>query len=114
MEFDRWTVVVLRRPADSPQFTDEELEVLQQKHLAHLARLKSEGFIAVGGPFTDQSDERMRGMSLYRTEPARARELAEQDPMVLARRLEVEVLTWLVPSGTLPLQQPDDSFPQSG
>src|ERR671919_2517582 len=37
------TVVVLRRPADAPSFTEEELDELQELHLAHLEGLRDRG-----------------------------------------------------------------------
>jgi uncharacterized protein len=35
--FDVYTVVVLRRPAEAPEMSDEELDALQTRHLAYRA-----------------------------------------------------------------------------
>ena len=37
--FDVYTLVLLRRPADAPQMSDEELDALQARHLAYRAEL---------------------------------------------------------------------------
>ena len=34
MEFDSFTLVLLRRPADAPDLPDEELDRIQAEHLA--------------------------------------------------------------------------------
>ena len=38
--FDVFTVVVLRRPADAPDMSDDELATLQAAHLAYRAELR--------------------------------------------------------------------------
>src|SRR4029077_4663821 len=37
--FDVYTLVLLRRPADAPVMSDEELDALQARHLAYRAEL---------------------------------------------------------------------------
>ena len=80
------TVVYLRRGADPPDLTEEESTALHHAHLAHLADLGRRGIIAANGPLLDQSDETMRGMSVYTVDAAEARRLAEQDLAVRAGR----------------------------
>lgn len=103
MEFDTWALVVLRRPADAPDLPEDELDRLQEQHLAHLAAMHEQGHLAVYGPFSDQPDESLRGMCLYRTSLEETRSLAEADPSVRAGRLAVDVLTWWTAKGSLPL-----------
>ena len=103
MEFDSYTLVILRRGPRAAEFSDEELERLQEAHLAHLRALRERGAILAGGPFDGQDDETFRGMSLYGVPPQEARALAEADPAVRAGRLRVEVLTWLTQPGDLTL-----------
>jgi uncharacterized protein YciI len=107
MEFDSYTLVLLRRGPRALEFSDVELERLQEQHIAHLAAMRERGFMLVGGPFRDQPDETFRGMSLYRTDIEETRRLAEQDPSVQAGRMSVEVMTWLTPKGEL-------AFPRAG
>jgi uncharacterized protein len=101
VEFDTYTLVVLRRPPDAPGLPEDELEALQQQHLAHLRSLRERGALLVAGPFDDQPDESWRGLCLYAVGVDEARRLAEEDPSVRAGRLAVDVLTWSVPRGTL-------------
>jgi uncharacterized protein YciI len=98
---DAYTVVFLRRPADAPDMPHEELDTLQDRHLAFLARMREEGHALITGPLSGQPDESLRGIGIYRTSVEETRWLAEQDPSVQAGRLALEVFTWLMPAGTL-------------
>jgi uncharacterized protein YciI len=100
---DQYTLVLLRRGPKAFDFSDEELQELQTKHIAHLDSLRERGVIRAGGPFSDQPDETLRGMSIYSVGPEEARRLAEADPSVQAGRLAVEVMTWWTPPGELRL-----------
>lgn len=51
--FDVYTVVVLRRPDDAPEMSDDELDALQTSHLAYRAELAREGKVVVNGPFDE-------------------------------------------------------------
>ena len=95
-EFEVRTVVYLRRGADPPDLPEEESTALHHAHLAHLAELGRRGVIAANGPLLDQSDETLRGMSVYTVGPEEARRLAEQDPAVRAGRFRVDVARWAV------------------
>jgi uncharacterized protein YciI len=98
---DSYTLVLLKRGPKAFDFSEEELEELQTQHLAHLDSLREQGVILVGGPFSDQPDETLRGMSLYSVGPEEARRLAEADPSVRAGRLAVDVMTWWTKPGEL-------------
>jgi len=100
-EFDVFTVVVLRRPADAPEMSDEELDALQSRHLAYRAELRDQGKIVANGPFDEQSDESYRGMSIFAGTPAEAARLSDGDPSVVAGRLAYDVMEWWVGAGTL-------------
>jgi uncharacterized protein len=94
--FDVRTVVFLRRGDHPPDLPEEESTALHHAHLAHLADLGRRGVIAANGPLLDQSDETLRGMSVYTVGPQEARRLAEQDPAVRAGRFRVDVARWAV------------------
>jgi uncharacterized protein YciI len=100
-EFDRYTLVLLRRPADAPALPEEEIDALQERHLAHLSAMRERGALLVAGPFSNQPDDALRGMCLYRVGLEEARRLAEEDPAVKAGRLAVDVLTWSTAKGAL-------------
>lgn len=63
--FDVYTLVLLRRPPDAPQMSEEALDALQAQHLAYRAGLRREGLLAVNGPLSEQSDISMRGLSIF-------------------------------------------------
>ena len=106
-EFDVYTLVLLRRPADAPQMTDEELDGLQARHLAYRAGLRREGLLVVNGPLGEQSDLAMRGLSLFNCEIDQARRLSDGDPSVQAGRLAYDVMEWWVAAGTLAFPEAD-------
>jgi uncharacterized protein YciI len=99
--FDVYTMVILRRPPDAPEMSEEELDALQARHLAYRAELRRQGVIVVNGPFGDQSDITLRGMSLFACDVDEARRLSDGDPSVQAGRLSYDVFEWWVAAGTL-------------
>ena len=101
MRLDVYSVVFLRRPANPPDMTDEELDALQQEHLAFNARMREAGHAVITGPLAGQADESLRGIDVFRTSVEETRRLAEQDPSVVAGRLVIEVCAWYMPPGTL-------------
>jgi len=99
--FDVYTLVLLRRPANAPQMSDEELDALQARHLAYRAELKRQGVIVANGPLSEQSDESLRGLSIFATDLAEAARLSDGDPSVQAGRLAYDLMEWWVAAGTL-------------
>ena len=100
-EFDVYTVVVLRRPADAPEMSDEELDALQVRHLAYRAELKRQGVVVVNGPVDEQTHPSYRGMSIFVCGAAEAARLSDGDPSVVAGRLASDVMEWWVGVGSL-------------
>lgn len=105
--FDVYTVVILRRPPDAPPFSDEELDVLQARHLAYRAELRERGILVVNGPLGEQTDDSLRGLSIFACSPQEAARLSDADPSVLAGRLAYDVMEWWVAAGTLAFPQTD-------
>ncbi|TVZ05560.1 hypothetical protein EAS64_13630 [Trebonia kvetii] len=104
MDLESFELVLLRRPADAPDYPDEELERIQSEHLAYHDRLRKSGEVATNGPVVGQPDPSLRGLTFYRTGSVeRSRQLAEADPAVLAGRLAVDIMTWYCPPGTMSL-----------
>lgn len=101
MELAHLTLVLLRRPENAPDYPPERLQEIQQEHLAHLDAMYEQGALAVAGPFGDQADESLRGLCLFRTGIEETRVLVAQDPAVRAGRLELDVLTWYHPKGSI-------------
>ena len=99
--FDVYTLVLLRRPADAPNLTDDQLDALQARHLAYRAELRRQGLIVANGPFDAQSDATMRGLSIFACGLEEAARLSDADPSVQAGRLTYDLMEWWVPAGTL-------------
>lgn len=109
-EFDVYTLVILRRPADAPDLPEEELDRLQSLHLAHRAALRDKGLIVANGPYLEQTDESLRGMSIFSCGPEEAARHSDEDPLVIAGRLAYEVMEWWVAAGTLAFPQTDQTI----
>src|SRR5688500_19771807 len=101
MKFDQHTLVLLVRPPDAPELSEQEADALQDAHLAFRADLRDQGYLIGGGPLRDQDDERMRGISVMSVDPATARELCSADPARRAGRLAVQAMTWMVAAGNV-------------
>jgi uncharacterized protein YciI len=101
MELDGYSFVLLKRGPRALEFSDEELDRLQEQHLAHLGAMREQGHLLLAGPFSDQADETLRGFCLYRTSVEETRRLAESDPSVRAGRMAVDVMGWWTARGTL-------------
>jgi uncharacterized protein YciI len=99
--FDVYTVVLLRRPADGPAMPDAELDALQARHLAYRAKLERDGALIANGPLGEQSDDSMRGLSIFACDLAEAARLSDGDPSVVAGRLTYDLFEWWVAAGTL-------------
>ena len=102
MELERYSFVLLKRGPRAIEFSDEELNRLQEQHLAHLDAMKEQGRLVLAGPFSDQADENLRGFCLYRTSVEETRRLAESDPSLQAGRMAVDVMGWWTKRGSLP------------
>lgn len=99
--FDVFTVVILRRPPSAPDMPDEELNALQARHLAYRTELSRQGVLVANGPFGQQSDETLRGFSIFACDVAEAARLSDADPSVQAGRLSYDVMEWWMLAGTL-------------
>jgi uncharacterized protein YciI len=100
MRFDSHTLVLLVRPPDAPELSDEDAAILQDAHLAHQAELRALGHVIAAGPLVDQDDERLRGIVVLAVDQETARRLYSEDPAVRAGRLAIQTMTWLTPVGS--------------
>jgi uncharacterized protein YciI len=99
--FDVYTVVLLRRGANPPQLSEQELDALQARHLAYRAKLRDDGVLVANGPLGEQSDPSLRGLSIMACGLDEARRLNDLDPSVQAGRLTFDVFEWWMAAGTL-------------
>jgi uncharacterized protein len=109
MELDSYTFVLLKRGPRAAEYSGEELDRLQEQHLAHLDAMREQGHMLIAGPFSDQPDESLRGFCLYKTDLDETRRLAESDPSVQAGRIAVDVMTWWTKRGALRLDAPEEA-----
>jgi uncharacterized protein YciI len=99
--FDVYTLVLLRRPADAPAMSNEELDALQVRHLAYRAELRRQGVLVANGPLSEQHDVSQRGLSIFACDLAEAARLSDGDPSVQAGRLTYDVMEWWVAAGSI-------------
>jgi uncharacterized protein len=99
--FDVFTLVLLRRPPDVPEMSDAELDALQARHLAYRAELRRRGVLVANGPLAEQSDPKLRGLSIFACGLDEAARLSDADPSVQAGRLAYDLMEWWVAAGTL-------------
>ncbi|WMI66797.1 YciI family protein [Aestuariibaculum sp. YM273] len=77
---------------------EEEAEMLQEAHLAHLKKMYELGYADISGPFGDDGD--IRGITIYNVPTQKmADSLANSDPMVKAGRLIIEIHPWWAAKG---------------
>lgn len=77
---------------------EEEAEILQKEHLAHLNKMYELGYADISGPFGDNGD--IRGITIYNVPTLKmADSLANADPMVKAGRLVIEIHPWWAAKG---------------
>ena len=97
--FDEHTIVFLVRPDDAPSISEGQLDSLQTEHLSYLRDLMRRGALVANGPLIEQTDGRLRGISIYGVPLDEALGLASADPMVRAGRLKIDGARWLTASG---------------
>jgi uncharacterized protein len=89
---------LLRRPAELPVISQEEVDRIQESHLAHLRHLSETGELIAAGPL--EEDFNVRGVLVFSTSSVdRARELSATDPALTNGRLTLDLYTWLAPAG---------------
>jgi uncharacterized protein YciI len=98
-ELEQHVICLLRAAPGRPELPEEELDAIQERHVAYQQHLRADGKIAAAGPFSNQPDESWRGLTMYLTSLEEARALAADDPAVRAGRLVVDVFRWWTPKG---------------
>jgi len=111
MEFDRFTLCLLVRPAQCPELPPDRAARVQDDHMAHLATMHDEGILLAAGPLGGSDDPTVRGVAIFRGSPDDVRGMAEDDPAVAAGQLELRFFPWMVPAGAMYFQR--TRFPRS-
>jgi Mn-dependent DtxR family transcriptional regulator len=89
-----YQLVLLRHPPSAPKVDEETLGRLQKEHILYQRSLRNVGDVLLAG--SEQTDEKLREVYLYHVGSLEAaRRLAEQDPLVRAGLLDVDLVMWL-------------------
>lgn len=92
-------IVFLKRHPERKALGTEEANRMQAAHMANIREMARRGVLVAAGPF-DDTPPVISGVFFFVTrEREEARQLAEADPTVAARRNTVEVLSWRGPAG---------------
>jgi uncharacterized protein YciI len=71
---------------------------IQKGHMAHLMKMANDGTLVAAGPLADSPD--LRGIVIFKGITLdQARQAAEADPAVVAKRLRVDAAEWTGPPG---------------
>ncbi|MEZ5415286.1 MAG: YciI family protein [Opitutaceae bacterium] len=98
MTMQQYFIVFLKSGPNRSQSKEDAVE-LQKQHLAYLGGLYEKGIIQLNGPTNGEDD--IRGFSVYATATKEeAQQLANEDPMVKAGRLVIEVRAWWLAKGS--------------
>ncbi|HEX8515987.1 MAG TPA: YciI family protein [Bacteroidia bacterium] len=88
-EMKTYYLVFLKKGPDRSQ-DSVTVQKLQEQHIAHLEKMANDGKMDICGPLMDNID--IRGICIYNVATKEeAEKLANEDPMVKAGRLMVEV-----------------------
>jgi len=91
--FDSYELVLLLHNVDAPERDEDETAQLLREHLGFFSQMYRGGYMKVAGPLRGSLS--ISGIALYQTGSVeRTRSLAEDDPLVRAGDLTVEVLAW--------------------
>lgn len=99
-ELEPHTFVLLRWAANRPDYPDDELDRLQEGHLAFLVSIYERGLLLSSGPLADRDDEGFRGICVYAVPVDDARRIAAEDPFVQAGWMEPVAFTWMARAGS--------------
>src|SRR6185295_1362229 len=99
-EMGTFYLCLLVKRSDAPALAAGELQKTQQGHLKYLESLAASGKAVALGPLTDGGP--IAGLVVINATSAQAaRALEDNDPMVKAGVLSVEVLTWWAAKGLM-------------
>ncbi len=104
VQMTTYYVAFLKRPANPPQFSEEESQKIQEGHMANIRKMAAIGKLVLAGPFSDNTT--LRGMFVFKTDSLEeAKALAANDPAVKAGRLELEWHPWFSAKGIMVEQE---------
>jgi uncharacterized protein YciI len=97
----RCYVVLLQRPPESAEYTEEQLSEIRVGHRANIERMKDSGELVLAGAIGDNGS--LRDVYIFRTgDPERIADWVADDPAIKLGQLQAQILPWHVLDGTLP------------
>lgn len=92
-------VFVMLKAGPNRDQSPEETAQIQKGHMEHMAKMAEAGYLAVAGPFGDDSE--WRGIYIFNVNSIeKVRELVNEDPAIQAGRLTAEIHPWWSARGT--------------
>lgn len=96
---------IFERPENTPQYSPEKLKELQAGHLENLGKMANEGILSIAGPLL--SNEKRRGIVIfYSKDLGQIKKAISRDPLVKAKRLELNLIPWWTSKGTIVQYKP--------
>lgn len=102
---EKYSLVMLRRGENWNSISPAYMEAVKQ-HPEFLKKMTEQGNLAVGGIFPLSDPGELRGVEIFRVGPEQTALLIQQDPMVKAGLVKVEIHSWGTAKGILPPGQP--------
>lgn len=95
----RQYVFVLLKAGPNRGQPEDEMQTIQDGHLAHLAKMQELGFLVMAGPMGDDSE--LRGICVYNVNNLEEVEkLVNEDPAIKSGRLIAEIHPWWAARGS--------------
>lgn len=93
----------LMHPQDAPNLPADELNKIQDGHMANIRAMAASGDLVLAGPIDGGGD--FRGVFIFRTKDRkRIEELVSHDPAIQSGRLKMELARWTTPKGSFLLK----------
>lgn len=96
-DLDTYQLGFLRKGPNSGTGTKEEVEKIQEGHMANIGKMAQSGKLVAAGPMMDNGD--LRGLFLFKATMEEAKAMAAEDPAIKAGRLRMDIFTWMAPKG---------------
>ncbi|GGH69018.1 YciI family protein [Phaeocystidibacter marisrubri] len=92
-------VFVMLKAGPNRDQSPEEAAEIQKGHMEHMAKMTEAGYLAVAGPFGDDSE--WRGIYIFNVNNIdTVRDLVNEDPAIQSGRLVAEIHPWWSARGT--------------
>ena len=99
MDLNQYWFGMLERPENPPTASEEQLNLMQDGHMANIQKMAKEGALLVAGPMVEPTN--FRGIFVFKKMPKEEIEkLTADDPLIKAGRLKLTLFKWLTSKGS--------------